>query len=149
MIKVEFYKLDKVADELLKYAVIATVDKGNWIFVRHRDRMTWEIPGGRREPNEKILKTAERELVEETGASQFSMKAICVYSVTIKSEKSYGLLAYAEVDEFEKALTLEIGEREAFSELPTDLTYPLIQPKLLEFVENVLKQKLYSNKDDI
>jgi len=141
MIKVEFYKLDEVADERLKYAVIATAEKGKWIFVRHKERTTWEIPGGRREVNEAILKTAERELIEETGATQFRMNAICLYSVSIESEKTYGLLAYAEVDEFGKALTLEIGEREAFSETPNELTYPLIQPKLIAFVENVLNQK--------
>jgi len=141
MIKVEFYKLDEVADELLKYAVIATAEKGKWIFVRHKERTSWEIPGGRREPHESILKTAERELIEETGATQFSLETISLYSVSIESKKSYGLLAFAEVDKFGKALTLEIGERKTFSEMPEELTYPLIQPKLLEFVETVLKQK--------
>lgn len=135
MIKVEFHKLNEVANELLKYAVITTAYKDNWIFVRHRERTSWEIPGGRREQNEDILKTAERELIEETGATQFSIKAICVYSVTVELEKTYGLLAYAEVHEFGKDLTLEIVEREAFKEIPTELTYPLIQPLLLEFVK--------------
>jgi len=141
MIKVEFYKSDEVADELLKYAVIATLEKDKWVFVRHRERNTWEIPGGRREPNEDILKTAERELIEETGATQYSLETICHYSVSIESKKTYGLLAFAEVQEFGKALTLEIGEKKAFSEMPAELTYPLIQPKLLEFVESVLNQK--------
>jgi len=141
MIKVQFYKLDEVADELLKYAVIATLDKDKWIFVRHRERSTWEIPGGRREPHEAILKTAERELIEETGATKYSMKALCIYSVSIDKKKTYGLLALAEVQEFGKTLTLEIGEMEAFSEMPPELTYPLIQPKLLEFVESIMNQK--------
>jgi len=141
MIKVEFYKSDEVADELLKYAVIATAEKDKWVFVRHRERSTWEIPGGRREPNEDILKTAERELIEETGATKYSIQSLCVYSVSIEKKKTYGLLAFAEVQEFGKALTHEICERKAFSETPTELTYPLIQPKLLKFVESVMNQK--------
>ncbi|RZT95827.1 8-oxo-dGTP diphosphatase [Ancylomarina subtilis] len=143
MLKVEFHTLNEVANDSLKYAVIVTADsKGNWIFVKHRERTTWEIPGGRRESNEDILKTAERELIEETGATRFSLKAICIYSVSVDSEKTYGLLAYADVQEFGEALTLEITEKKAYSEMPAELTYPFIQPLLLDHVvkERMRKQ---------
>ncbi|RXQ95904.1 NUDIX domain-containing protein [Ancylomarina salipaludis] len=140
MIKVDFHPSGEVTEELLKYAVIVTADnKGNWIFVRHKERTTWEIPGGRHEPNEEIIKTAERELIEETGATRFSLKAICIYSVSIDSNITYGLLAYAEVQEFGKTLTLEIAEKRAFGELPTELTYPMIQPLLFE---HAIKNKM-------
>ena len=62
--EVKFY--DHVDDALLKYAVIIAKHQGKWVFCRHRERDTLEIPGGHREPGETILETARRELAEET-----------------------------------------------------------------------------------
>lgn len=139
-LKVDFYPIEDVADHVLKYAVIMAKYNDNWIFGKHKDRSTWEIPGGRREPNEEIVKTAERELMEETGAKRFKLKPVCVYSVTRDSEKSYGLLCYAEILELGNQLSMEIGEIKEFDELPNKLTYPLIQPelykKITEYLEN-------------
>ncbi|WAG64821.1 hypothetical protein LL037_20505 [Clostridium estertheticum] len=47
--KVEFYELGKVDEESLKCAVISSVYKGKWIYVREEQSETWEIPGGHRE----------------------------------------------------------------------------------------------------
>lgn len=50
-----------------------------------------------REENENILETAKRELYEETGAIDFKIKPICVYSVIGKNrvndtgEELYGM----------------------------------------------------------
>jgi len=38
------------------------------VFCKHKDRDTFEFPGGHREKDEKIEETAKRELWEETGA---------------------------------------------------------------------------------
>ncbi len=62
----------KAEDSLLKYAVIIAVFEGKYVFVRHKERSTFEIPGGHREINENIEETARRELWEETGADKFS-----------------------------------------------------------------------------
>lgn len=139
-LEVRFYNIDEVSDKVLKYAVIMTQKDDQWIFVRHEERNTWEIPGGRREPEEDIFKTAERELVEETGASQYEIEPLYVYSVQVKGEKSYGLLCYSRVSAFDKPLTLEICEIKAFSNLPNDLTYPLIQPILFKKIVEYLAQ---------
>lgn len=136
MFKVEILDSAPIANDSFKYAVIVTRYKDEWIFVRHEDRLTWEVPGGRREANENILLTAERELREETGATKFELKAICAYSVTAGLEKSYGLLCYSEVYEFGNDLLNEICERSVFKAMPKDLTYPQIQPILFEFVLN-------------
>lgn len=138
-IQVDFHSVSDVADHAFKYAVIMSQYKGKWIFVRHRERTTWEIPGGRREVNEAILKTAERELMEETGATQFHLTPMTAYSVKRDSERTYGLLCYAEILAFGNPLTMEIVEIKGFEELPNELTYPFIQSEIFNYVKFVVK----------
>ena len=60
MTKVNFY--DSIDDSMLKFAVIIAKHNGKWVFCKHRERSTWEVPGGHREQGEDILETAKREL---------------------------------------------------------------------------------------
>ena len=136
MIEVNFP--NNIADELLKFAVIIAKTEGKWVFCRHRERDTYEVPGGHREPGETILETAKRELMEETGAVDFTIQPICAYSVkgktkVNKSENdiSYGMLYIADITSFEE-LHSEIAEILITDSLVENWTYPLIQPKLLE-----------------
>jgi len=134
--EVKFY--DSVDDSFLKFAVIISKSNGKWVFCKHKDRNTYEVPGGRREDGESIFETAKRELAEETGAIGFEIKPICVYSVTGKTrvnttgDESFGMLYFADVKSFEKELQSEIEKVELFDELPCEWTYPLIQPLLIE-----------------
>lgn len=59
MIVVKFFPKSEIADSLLKFAVIAARYNGAWIFCRHKERTTWEIPGGHREPKEDIFRDSE------------------------------------------------------------------------------------------
>ncbi|MCI9059390.1 MAG: NUDIX domain-containing protein, partial [Lachnospiraceae bacterium] len=43
--------------------------QNKYVFCKHRDRDSWEVPGGHRENGENIMDTAKRELYEETGVS--------------------------------------------------------------------------------
>ena len=143
-LEVKFY--DTVNDELLKFAVIISQSNGKWVLCKHKERDTYEVPGGHREAGENILETAKRELQEETGAVEFEIKSICVYSVTGKTrvnkigEETFGLLCFAEITEFAKELHSEMEKVVLMNELPENWTYPLIQPKLIENKENL---KLY------
>ena len=136
MIEVKFY--DQVADELLKFAVIISKTNGKWVFCKHKERNTYEVPGGHREENETILETAKRELKEETGALDFSVSPICVYSVTGKNkvnetgEETYGMLFFADIKTFENELHSEMEKVLITDTLVENWTYPLIQPKLIE-----------------
>ena len=136
-VQVNFY--EQVEDELLKFAVIISQTEGKWVFCKHKARTTYEVPGGHREIGETIFETAERELREETGAIDFNISPICVYSVkgkTVVNEKnddeSFGMLFFADIFSFEKELHSEIGEIVITDDLVENWTYPLIQPKLLE-----------------
>ena len=134
---VKFY--DVVQDSLLKFAVIISKYNGKWVFCKHKERSTYEVPGGHREAGENILDTAKRELYEETGATNFDLKPVCVYSVTapdnFDGQETFGMLYFADIKEFEPELHSEIEKIEFFSELPNNWTYPLIQPKLIKEFE--------------
>ena len=131
MTQVRFY--ENIDDLLLKFAVIITKSTGKWVFCKHRDRTTYEVPGGHREEGESIEETARRELYEETGALEYTMVPVCVYSVQKDSgQETFGMLYYAEVDSFEEELHSEIEKIVLRSELVENWTYPDIQPKLIE-----------------
>ncbi len=92
--KIDFYNIGEIDDRNLKFAVIVSKFQDKWVFVRHRDRDTWEIPGGHRENGENIDETAKRELFEETGAEDFQIEPVCDYSVTRDSITTYGRLFF-------------------------------------------------------
>lgn len=137
MLEVKFY--DQIADELLQFAVILARTGGKWVLCKHKERDTFEVPGGHREDGETILEAAKRELWEESGAIEFSLTPVCAYSVKGKTRInetvdtiSYGMLYVAEITSFEAELHSEIEKIWITDTLPENWTYPLIQPKLLE-----------------
>ena len=136
MLEVNFY--DNVADELLKFAVIISKAEDKWVFCKHKERETYEIPGGRREEGEAIDETATRELYEENGALKYEIKPVCVYSVIGKNrvnendDESFGMLYFANIEAFESVLHSEMEKVLITDTLVENWTYPLIQPKLIE-----------------
>lgn len=132
MPKIQFYETSE--DRSFKYAVIVSRCAGKWVFCKHRDRSTCECPGGHWEEGEDITETARRELYEETGALDFDLFPVCVYSVTDGEGETFGMLYLAEIYTFGPMPELEIERRELFEELPAQekWTYPEIQPHLVK-----------------
>lgn len=129
--KIEFYNIGSVKDKKLDFAVISAYYQGQWMYVRHYNRQSWETPGGHREPGEKIDETAKRELYEETGCKEIELSPICDYSME-DSAKKYGRLYLARIKEIGQLPPSEIDEVKLFNNLPKSLTYSEIQPKLFE-----------------
>lgn len=138
MMKVKIFDSDSESGGSILFSIIAARHKGKWLFVRHRERSTWEIPGGHVEEGEDPDATASRELHEETGATDFDIRYIATYSVSDGKHAGYGRLYLAEVRELgELPEGSEIAEVIMADALPQSLTHPLIQPLLFRHVLNL------------
>lgn len=140
-IQVKIY--EEIPDENIKFVVICCKYQDKWVWAKHRQRNTYEIPGGHREEGEEVETAARRELEEETGAVRYRIKKIGnygVYGKTIANEsgkETFGSLFYAEIEECND-IHSEIESIALFDELPSKLTYPDIQPLLLNYVKKCL-----------
>lgn len=148
MTQVNFYEQSEIPDQLLYYTVIAARYEDHWVFCRHKDRTTWELPGGRRESGESIEDAAKRELWEETGADFYQIKPVSAYAVTKNCQISYGVVYYAEISSLGKLPEEFEMEELLFSDfLPKVLTYPDIAPAVFAFVQGWLNRQ--SNPEEI
>ena len=148
MTQVTFHKLKEIPDESLQYVVIAARYNHRWVMCKHKNRSTWEIPGGHIEPCESAHQAALRELAEETGATDAELSPVTCYSVCKNGNTSYGMVFFAKIHTLAPLdPTSEIGEIDLFERLPSALTYPDIQPMLYTRVQGWLN--LQSNANEL
>lgn len=132
--EVNLYEFGTIPDLLIKYVVILVRQQDKWVLSMHKDRTTWEFAGGHREKGESIDVAARRELFEETGAVDFSLIPVSIYSVTHENQQaeSFGQLYIATVNRFDPLPDFEMSEVRTFEHIPENLTYPHIYPKLIK-----------------
>jgi len=139
MVKICYFDEEPQNVEMI-YVIIIARYKNKWIFVRHKERDTYEIPGGHIEQGESYIEAAKRELYEETGAIDVLLKPVSHYAVTNETKQTWGYLFLAEVNKLGDIPDFEIAERIFSDELPEKLTYPHIQPYLFDFAKERLNE---------
>ncbi|QSF46987.1 NUDIX hydrolase [Paenibacillus tianjinensis] len=138
--KVTMYETG-IDEAVLKYVVIVARQGEQWIMAKHRERSTWEFAGGHIEPNESPDEAAARELYEETGAEEYTLYPISIYSVVSEGvPESFGKLYLAAVHKFGQLPQYEMGEIKSFAEIPEEVTYPMIYPALMAKVKDFMRQ---------
>ena len=121
-----------IAAPKLNYVVVGARYQEKWIFVRHRQRTTWEMVSGHIEAGETADQAAQRELFEEAGVLKSSMELLCDYEVRVEGMKEYGRFYGAEVHELNPHLEHEIEEILLADTLPDALTYPEVHSRLFQ-----------------
>lgn len=119
-----------------QFAIIITRFEDHWVFVRHAERDSWELPAGHVENHETVYEAAHRELYEETGALCYSLESLVSYYGKYKGNAVTGMVFVAQVTRFGSLPDFEIAEMKLFSSIPDNLTYPLIQPQMIAFYLN-------------
>jgi 8-oxo-dGTP diphosphatase len=105
------------------YVVIAARYDGGWLFVRHRKRGGYELAAGHPDRGEDSVEAAVRELMEETGALDFTMEPLTYYYVDTGSGKKFGRLFLASVDTLGEIIDKrEIEGVKVFRRLPRGLS---------------------------
>ncbi len=122
-----------IESEKLNFVVIGARFLDQWIFVRHRDRDTWEMVSGHIETGESADQAAQRELSEEAGVVDSSLKVLCDYEVEVSGKTEYGRFYGAEVSELDPILNHEIEEIVLADYLPDALTYPEVHSRLFQW----------------
>lgn len=134
MLTVKLHELGSVSDDMLTRVVCVSEYNEKWVYSKHKERKTWEIPGGHIEEGETWQEAAKREMYEETGAVDIEVEPICLYSIS-----TYGLLCYVKINKFEDIPNFEMEEIGFFDEEPENLTYQETHHLFLETVKEKKK----------
>ena len=115
-----------------KYVVVVAFAGSRLVLCRHRDRSTWETPGGHIEPGESPREAAVRELYEEAGIEPGRLSVAGDYRVGTIT----GQVFVAEVGRRHALPAFEMAETRDVADLPENLTYPDIAQVLVQYARS-------------
>ena len=133
MLPVVIEELENIENKELTRVVCVAKYQDKFIYCKHKERDTWELPGGHIEKGESWEDTLKREMYEETGAVELEYKPVCLYKIS-----TYGLLCYLDVKKLDKLPDSEIEKIEFFDDEPENLTYKETHSLLLKTVRERL-----------
>ncbi|MBE6615503.1 MAG: GNAT family N-acetyltransferase [Ruminococcaceae bacterium] len=119
-----------------RFVVVFARYQNKWLYVRHKRRRSWETAGGHIEPGETPLKAAKRELWEETGAVEYTIRYAFDYHVdnnaAVRRDHAAGQVFIAEITSLGPIPAFEMAESSLWDTYPPteELTYPAILPEL-------------------
>ncbi len=136
MLKVDFYSPFFVPECGLTYVIIGARYTNMWMFIKHKHRMSYELPAGHIKNTEDAGDAARREMEEETGALRYNIECIATYTVSEDGRLRAGRLYYAGIESVgNERDDSEIDEVILSSSLPPDLGFPDVQSVLFEYLE--------------
>ncbi len=140
--EIEFFPPNILSLSELTYVIIGAREEDKWIFVRNKERQSWELPAGHIEKGESANEAAARELYEETGTLDAAIEAIHDYSVTIDGLTRYGRIYFAQIVSRGSIPDFEIAEILLAEKSPEPATYPYAHWKFINVLETyVLNSK--------
>ncbi len=122
------------------FVVVVSEYDGKLLLSRHKKRDTWETQGGHVEAGETPLDAATRELEEESGAVRFDIFPVCDYYGYNQFGSANGAVFRAVIYEMGELPESEMAETRLFEEIPQELTYPNVTPKLIEEAHRSVKR---------
>jgi len=123
------------------YVVMVCRYNDKWLMVRHKDRDTWEFPGGHVEPGETTIEAARREMYEETGVVEQQLMELFPYRVVVNGVVAHGWLLFSNVQKLGIKPNSEIDECCLFAEMPANLTYGEVYRIIMPEAFDMISQK--------
>ncbi len=143
----KIYPLDSLTP--IKYVVVCSFYQGKYMLSRHKMRDTWETQGGHIEAGETPLDAAKRELYEESGVRDATIYPLCDYLGYVSNGSANGVVFLADVHSLGELPKSEMAEIRLFDELPHNLTYPNVTPRLFKEARYVAVEKISSMREDM
>jgi len=136
MLQIKFHSPDYYPDCGFSYVVIGARYRGKWVFIRHRQRRSYEIAAGHINEQEDTDMAAGRELEEETGAKKYKIECIASYTILEDNKLRAGRLYYADIEKMEEEWDDSEVEGVILSDkLPEISSFPYVQAVLFRFLE--------------